>query len=226
MIFSSDDNLNQKHSDIICGSVAGFAELAKIPADKLNCNNTVFVMVDIINGFIRTGALHDKKIESIIPPVCNFLNYCNRNKITSIAFADSHSENSCEFSSFPEHCLTGSEESQIVKELTKIGGFQVIEKNSTNGFHAPGFKEFLKENPDKSSYIVCGDCTDICVLNFCLCLKTYFNEINKESEIIVPLNMTETYHSTTHDKNYMNIASLEIMNINGIKLTGGIEINE
>ena len=226
MKFNFQNGINKTLSEHIISSAAAFAKLPKISIDKLDRNNTVFVMVDIINGFIRNGALHDKKIESILPPVCNFLDYCNKIGIISIAFADSHHENSCEFSEFPQHCLAGSKESQIVEELNAIGGFQVIEKNSVNGFHAPGFKKFLEENSDKSCYIVCGDCTDICVLNFCLCLKTYFNEINKSSEIIVPLNMTQTYHSTNHDSDYMNIAALEIMNINGIKLTGGIEINE
>ena len=79
---------------------------------------------------------------------------------------------------------------------------------------------------NKSCYIVCGDCTDICVLNFCLSLKTFFNEINKSAEILVPINMTETFHAEKHDRSFANISALSVMETNGIKLVGGIEINE
>lgn len=203
-----------------------FASLPYMGTEKIENEKTVFVMVDIINGFIREGVLHDKEIESIILPVKNFLEYCGRKNIKSAAFSDVHNKNSFEFSVFPSHCIKGSNECNIVDELKRTGGFEIIEKNSANGFHSCGFKEFLKNNQNKSCYIVCGDCTDICVLNFCLSLKTFFNEINKYSEIIVPLNMTETFHTEKHNRSFSNISALNIMEINGIKLIGGFEINE
>ena len=62
---------------------------------KIESEKTVFVMVDIINGFIREGVLHDKEIENIIIPVKAFLEYCKRKNIKSIALSDCHSEDSC-----------------------------------------------------------------------------------------------------------------------------------
>lgn len=197
-----------------------------IGTKKFESEKTVIVMVDIINGFIREGVLHDKEIESIISPVKAFLEYCNRKNIKSIAFSDCHSKDSCEFSAFPSHCIKGDNECKIVDELIQTGGFAIIEKNSANGFHASGFRKFLENNMDKSCYVVCGDCTDICVLNFCLSLKTFFNEINKPSEILVPLNMTETFQTAKHNRSLANISALFIMETNGIKLIGGIDINE
>lgn len=197
--------------------------LPLINAESIEKKKTVFVMVDIINGFIREGALHDREIEKIIFPTAEFLRYCNKNEIKSIAFADSHTKASAEFSHFPPHCISGSRECMIVDELTDIGGFELIEKNSVNGFYAPKFKRFLENNPDKSCYIVCGDCTDICVLNFCLSLKSYFDQYNKKVKIIVPVNMVETYNSNSHIRENSNIMALYIMETNGIKLAGGIK---
>lgn len=214
------DDIQLKKYELYLGS------LPFINTKKIESKKTVFVMVDIINGFIREGILHDKEIENIILPVKFFLEYCNKNNIKSIAFSDCHSEESCEFSDFPPHCIEGDNECKIVDELTQTGGFVIIDKNSVNGFHASGFRKFLENNMDKSCYIVCGDCTDICVLNFCLSLKTYFNEINKLSEVIVPLNMIETFQTEKHNRNFANISALYIMETNGIKLIGGIEINE
>ena len=136
------------------------SSLPFICTEKIESEKTVFVMVDIINGFIREGVLHDKEIENIITPVKAFLEYCKRKNIKSIAFSDCHSEDSCEFATFPPHCIKGSNECKIVGDLSKIGGFEIIEKNSVNGFHASGFRKFLENNMNKSCYIVCGDCTD------------------------------------------------------------------
>lgn len=219
MKIKSDDTILKKYEQ-------HFSNLPVVCTEKIQSEKTVFVMVDIINGFIREGILHDKEIENIISPVRNFLEYCKKNNIKSIAFADCHSENSCEFSAFPPHCIKGGNESKIIDELMETGGFEIVEKNSANGFHACGFKKFLERNKDKNCYIVCGDCTDICVLNFCLSLKTYFNEINMPSEIIVPINMTETFQNENHIRSFSNISALNIMEINGIRLIGGIKINE
>ena len=42
------------------------SSLPFICTEKIESEKTVFVMVDIINGFIREGVLHDKEIENII----------------------------------------------------------------------------------------------------------------------------------------------------------------
>lgn len=55
---------------------------------------------------------------------------------------DSHQKSSQEFITYPPHCLKGSEESEIIEELKIIGGYQLIEKNSTNGFLEPDFQVY------------------------------------------------------------------------------------
>ena len=47
-------------------------------------------MVDIINGFINEGALHDNNIAGIIPQVEKLLKYAVANDIPAVAFADCH----------------------------------------------------------------------------------------------------------------------------------------
>lgn len=50
--------------------------------------------------------------------------------------------------------------------------------------------------------------------------------LTKSAEILVPLNMIETFHAEKHDQRFANISALSVMETNGIKLVGGIEINE
>ena len=51
---------------------------------------------------------------------------------------------------------------------------EIIEKNSTNGFFAMDIADYAYLD----NFIVVGCCTDICVYQFVLALKTYFNQNN------------------------------------------------
>lgn len=197
-------------------SAEALSVLGPLPFDNYESNRTVFVMVDIVNGFINEGAMAAPNIKGIIPPVCELLKRCNEKGIPSIAFADCHSEGCAEFKDFPIHCLKGSSESEIVDEIKKIGGYTIIPKNSTNGFHEEAFKKFLSEHGTADTFIVTGDCTDICVMQFCLSLKTYFTGNNRECRIVIPLNCVDTYDAPGHNSSFENLAAVKVMITNGI----------
>lgn len=76
------------------------AKLSDFDKDK-----TVLALVDIINGFIREGAMHSDGIESIIEPSAKLLSECGKAGIAAFAFADCHEKGCAEFASFPEHCV-------------------------------------------------------------------------------------------------------------------------
>lgn len=203
-----------------------YTSLETVNIAEFSDSKPVLIMVDIINGFIREGALHSERIADIISQVEKLLKYFKSNSMEVIAFADYHSENSTEFASFPKHCIAGTSESLIVDELKRIGGYQLIPKNSTNGFHAPKFQEFIKEKQDRDVFIVTGDCTDICVINFCISLKTYFDEHNMKKEIILPIDCVETYDGDGHDAELMNIVAIKLMENAGIRVVRSVVTNE
>lgn len=62
----------------------------------------------------------------------------------------------------------------------------MIEKNSTNGFLEPVFAAWLRDNPQIDTYIVTGDCTDICVLQFVLAAKAWHNARNRAAARLPP----------------------------------------
>ncbi|MGN0620917.1 MAG: cysteine hydrolase family protein [Porcipelethomonas sp.] len=222
--------MEREDKKAICENAAGiisemyerFLSAADISFKAFSAERTVLAIVDVVNGFIREGAMSDSRIESVILPIKKLLERCNERKIPAVVFSDCHSESSAEFSSFPPHCIKGGSECEIVDEIKEAGGYITAEKNSTNGFYAPVFTRFLLENKNRTDYIVCGDCTDICVMNFCLSLKTYFDQNDIKSSITVPVNMTETYSKKGHDGDFMKLVSLEIMKNAGIKIVGGI----
>ncbi|MGI6123416.1 MAG: cysteine hydrolase family protein [Acetivibrionales bacterium] len=203
-----------------------FDLLAGLPAVKvkdLQPENTAFIIVDMINGFVREGALASNRAEMAIPAIEKLSKLCDKNQIAKLAFADSHTNASPEFGAYPEHCLAGTSESEVVDELKEIGGYTLIPKNSTNGFHEEEFQKWLKDNQKIDTFIVTGVCTNICVEQFALTIKTFFNKQNKKSRVIVPINAVETYDLGIHDGDLMNVMALYNMIVNGIEVTPEVE---
>lgn len=183
-----------------------------------NPQKTVLVIVDVINGFTKEGVMASSKVAEIIPSVRNLMQKSIDNNIKVLAFADCHAENCSEFDNFPPHCIENTSESEVVDELKSIAEYTLIKKNSTNGFHAPDFQKFLEENPQVDTFIVCGDCTDICVMNFCLTLQTKFDQDNKSCKIVIPIDCVETYDAPKHYSELMNIMSLKFMENIGVNV--------
>lgn len=185
---------------------------------ELNSKETVLVIVDMINGFCKEGNLSSPRIKALIPETERILRLCKENEIKAIAFVDSHSEDSPEFSSYPSHCVRGTWESEVVDELKEVAELKIINKNSTNGFLEDEFQDWLKNNPQIKNFIIVGDCTDICVEQFANTLKAYFNMKNIKARVIVPISAVETYDLGYHYAELLNIAALMIMAGNGVEI--------
>lgn len=190
---------------------------------ELNPEETALVIVDMVNGFTREGAMQSDRMVKLIPKVADLLVRCQNLNIPVIAFVDCHPVNSPEFIPYPPHCLDGSNESELVKELVDIGGYIRIPKNSTNGFLEEAFQKWLASNPQITTFIVVGGCTDICVEQFSNTLKAYFNQKNLFSRIIVPMDGVDTFGTPMHPGDVFQIVSLQIMSGNGIEIVTTIE---
>ena len=125
-------------------------------------------IVDMVNGFVKEGSMHDAKIMDIVEVIQK---ECETHK-DRLFIADTHEKEAMEFRSFPPHCIKGTSESEIIDEL-KPYVKEVLEKNSTNTFHVLN-KAILK---DYDSFKIVGCCSDICVMQLALSLKTYLNQM-------------------------------------------------
>lgn len=188
-------------------------------------NPDIFV-VDMINGFCKSGAMADTKIMDIVPNITKLLTNYAKNYQSLYFFVDSHKETAIEFKSFPTHCLEDSLESQVIAELQPfVNQAYVVYKNSTNGFHElesylVHLKQGLVEN-----IIITGCCTDICVMQFALTLKTWLNTNNLDIMIIIPMDCVDTYDSSDgyHPVKTFNAVSLQLMKQAGIMICQSIK---
>ncbi len=190
-----------------------------LPFHTCNKENTVVFIVDMIGGFAKEGALYSERTEKLIPKIVSFTQRCKEKDLELIAFADTHPADSPEFEGYPIHCLEGSEESLVIPELS---GYRLFPKNSTNAMFAPGFLDWLAENENKNQFIITGVCTDICVYQFAVALKCWFNQKNVKKDVIVPLSMVDTFHLGLHDADLFNTLFLNSMLDNGIRVVKDI----
>lgn len=188
--------------------------------NSLDKNRTAIFIVDMVNGFTYNGALSSPRVSEMSK---NIIELNEKTKgFKKVFFLDSHVENSQEFVNFPAHCIKNTDEALLIPELIKFTEEEnsvCIEKNSTNGFFSEEFQNWLKSNIEETdNYIITGCVTDICILQFVLSLKAYFNEYNKNKRVIVPKNSVDTYDGGSHDAYLMNLFALYNMHTCGIEV--------
>lgn len=185
---------------------------------RIDPNRACLVLMDVNNGFLNKGALQSDRVKEILPAVLQLNESAKKLGIDTIAITDAHPENAVEFEIYPPHCLQGEEESQVVAEILAGNQVTVMPKNSTNAFVASSFSAWFEANREKDHFIIVGDCTDICILQFALTLKAYFNEKNVSAQISVIVNGTQTFDAPWHPGDFWHVVSLKLLKDGGIQV--------
>lgn len=181
------------------------------------------IIVDMVNGFVNEGVLHDPKIKRIIPFQIKMIEKAKKEGKLILFIKDTHTKNSSEFIRFNNtyHCLKDTSESELVDELKEYENQEntmSIEKNSTSFMEAPEFRKLLENEPLETFDIV-GCCTDICVVNGSIGLANYLDEKNRVHTIRVWEDGIATYLEEER-KNYVEAAIL-LMKQQGIEIKRG-----
>lgn len=201
-------------------------DLSKLPVlkfENLDKEKSTLIVINPVNGYVKKGKLCSERLSDIVSPIKDTIKKFKDENMDIIVFSDSHTLKSVELLNQPEHCIQGTEEAEIIDEIKQIGGFKQVEMNSTNAFHVPDFQEYLANNKKKDTFVICGNYTDTCILNFAVTLKTYFDQFDKKVDIYISIDSVETYDYEIHNGELMNILSLQIMLNSGIKLVSNIK---
>ena len=187
-------------------------------------NKSVLFIIDMNNGFAKSGPLSSKRVEKLIPSIVEDVEIFNSFNNPIIAFTDSHKKECLEFKSYPIHCLENSYESEIVDEIKQFNDIMIIKKSSTNDFLEEETKKYIDSfvRDGYKNFVLCGCITEVCVKQFAQTLKAYLNVINKDINVIVPINSVDTYDSPEHNADIINLFSFYEMNSCGIKIVKNI----
>lgn len=178
------------------------------------------VVVDMVNGFVKEGAMASQNIEHIVPEIEKLVKEYTFNSDKQVAFVkDVHEKSAREFGRYPVHCVKGTYESELVDELKKYENMSLTyEKNSTSAIFSKKFIDDINKMKNLKDVYVVGCCTDICVMNLVIPLQNYFDEKNKDISITVLKDAVETYDSPNHNKDEWNNMAFKFMEQSGIKL--------
>lgn len=129
-----------------------------------------FVVVDMQNDFC-TGALKNDDAVAIIPRIKAEVQAAKAEEANIIFTRDTHTENYMETGEgkhLPvKHCVKDTEGWQVVPELMEETDEKTLFIDKTH-FGFDNWADYVKEGDE---VVICGTCTDICVVSNALALK-------------------------------------------------------
>lgn len=188
---------------------------------NLKVYETALIVVDMVNGFVNEGVLHDKNIKKIVPRQLELLEEAEKKGSLIILVKDTHNKNATEFKRFGNttHCIQGTSEAELIDELKPFeqkDNVITVEKNSTSLMESPEFREIVRQAENLKEVNFVGCCTDICVFNGAMGLANYYDKWNRDVTINVHEDAIATYSEDEREE-YVQSAKL-LMKQQGINL--------
>ena len=188
---------------------------------KFKIYKKCLIIVDMVNGFVREGVLHDSRISRVIPRQIELIKENELEGNLIIFIKDTHDIDAVEFKRFGDtkHCVRGTSEAELVDELKPFEDDMnviSIEKNSTSYMESPEFREVISNLKNLEEINVVGCCTDICDFNGTMALANYLDQWNRNVNIKVHTDAIATY-AEDERKKYVDAAYL-LMEQQGIQL--------
>ncbi len=188
--------------------------------------------IDMINGFCKEGPLAGPRVGALIEPVVHlFRRAYDLGVRTFVLTQDTHDPATPEFAAYPPHCLAGTAESQTIRELAELpfaDQIVVIEKNSLSSHLGTRFGPWLAEHPQLDTFVLVGDCTDLCVYSAAMHLRLEANALNLKRRVIVAANAVDTFDTPVevarnlgiyaHDGDLHHVLFLHHMTQNGVEV--------
>lgn len=184
---------------------------------KIEEYKKLLVVVDMVNGFIKEGKMSDKDINHITPKIKSLVEKFLSEDEPVAFIKDTHTKDSIEFKKYPEHCISGTSECELISELAIYEKDSLVyRKNSTSTIFASNFMRDIEWMKSLKEVVITGCCTDLCVMNLAIPLVNYFDEHDRDVKVRVPQNAVETFDSETHDRHEYNMMALRLMKNQGI----------
>lgn len=195
------------------------------------------ISVDVINGFCYEGPLSSPRVASIVEPIARLFERAWEYGVRQIVLTqDTHEPQAVEFAQWPAHCVRGTWESETVdafKALPFYSDMTVIEKNSIHSGLNTELTAWMDDHPEIDTFIVVGDCTDLCTYQLAMFLRLDANARQLERRVIVPEDCVQTYDMTIetarevgalpHPGDLIHAMFLYHMQLNGVEVVAKID---
>ncbi|MGB9725271.1 MAG: isochorismatase family protein [Fervidicoccaceae archaeon] len=167
------------------------AKILKFEADVKG--RTAVLVIDMLKEFV-TGRLGSERARRIVSPLSEFLEKAREAGAFIIYVKDSHLPRiDFELRKWGDHAIKGSEDAEIVRELSPKEGDYVIEKRRYSAFFMTDLDLLLREL-GVDTLILTGVSTDICVMH------TAADAFYRGYRIIVPRDLVESMSEEGQEK--------------------------
>ena len=154
----------------------------------------LLVVVDMQNGFLREGNLASERCLAVLPTVRAEVDAALAEGRRVLFTADTHEVGDAEFTVFPEHCIRGTREADLVDELLPLlarDDVLLLRKRRYSALFETEMEGHLHRF-GIDSVRICGVCTDICVLHTAADLR------NRDLPVTVAVAATGTFEGPGH----------------------------
>lgn len=212
------------------------ASLEEIITTAGGPEHVAFVVVDLSVGFCHRGPLSSPRVAAILAPAADLMSRAYAAGIrTFVLSQDAHRPDAQEFTSYPPHCVIGTDEARTAPELLALpfsDSFDLVETNSLATTIAPGWEPWEAERGPFNAWVVIGDCTDLCVYQAAMALKLRSNAEHRGERVIVPVDCVQTFDlpveqaleagAQPHDGDLMHAIFLHSMASNGVDVVATV----
>jgi nicotinamidase-related amidase len=216
-----------------------FASLPTLSLQKESweVDKTALLSVDLICGFCEEGLLSSPRVAAIVRPSVTLMQLLWDQGVRHFVLTqDNHPPDAEEFSEFGPHCVSGTREAETVDEIKQLPFFEsmtMILKNSIHSGMNTALHQWLEQHSKIDTFVVVGDCTDLCVYQLSMDLKLQANARQQQRRVILPANCVDTYDMPVetaknlgimpHPGDLLHILFLYHMALNGIEVVKEIQ---
>jgi nicotinate phosphoribosyltransferase len=146
----------------------------------------------MLRGFLEEGYPLYCGVEArnIIPNIEKLLEQELEQGSKIFYLCDHHTPEDPEFKMFPPHCIEGTEEAELIPELSRYPG-ETIPKRTFSSFYNTSLDKKLKAIKPET-LVVCGVTTHICVL------QAVIDARNRGYEVEVPVDCVASFDKKAH----------------------------
>jgi nicotinamidase-related amidase len=215
------------------------AKLQSVALDDVitSPDKVAILSVDVTNGFCYEGPLASPRVAGIVEPIASLFTAAWAQGVRQIILCqDAHEPDAVEFSAWPPHCVRGTPEAETVDSIKTLPFYNqliVLPKNSISSTDNTGLEVWILSHPEIVTFIVVGDCTDLCTYQLAMQLRVDANARQMNRRVIVPANCSDTYDYSIeaareqgglpHPAELMHAVFLYHMALNGIEVVQALK---
>jgi len=150
------------------------------------------IVSDMLRGFLEDGypLYCGTEARNIIPHIQRLLERELEKSSKIFYLCDHHTPDDPEFKMFPPHCIEGTEEAELIPELSRYPG-ETIPKRTFSSFYNTSLDKRL-EAIKPETIVICGVTTHICVL------QAVVDARNRGYEVEVPVDCVASFDKKAH----------------------------